>query len=329
MSRMRVILVGLGPLGIRMGQDLERRGLGRVVAAVDPRFAGEEVGSWTAVGTLDETPEADAAIVATVSDLAACAPTLRALLERGLTVVSTCEELAEPWLRHAVLADELDALARARGAVLLGTGVNPGFVMDALPVALTSVCHAVRRIEIHRIQDAALRRLPFQAKIGATFSVEDFEARVAAGDVRHVGLGESVSLIGRALGLTFDRVDETIAPVIADAPMTCGLGAIDAGAVRGVHQEARAFAGGREVIALVFHAAIGEPDPRDRVLVEGEPDLELIIPGGVPGDIATSAITLNALAGLRARREPPGLRLVTTTALGGCAPGSPSGAPAQ
>lgn len=322
---MRVMLVGLGPLGVRLGKDLQRRGLGRIVAAVDPRYAGHALGELIpgcdvqVVATVEEAAAADAAIVATVSDLAACAPTLRAVLARGISVVSTCEELSQPWLRHAALADELDALARARGAVLLGTGVNPGFVMDALPVALTSVCHEVRRLEVHRIQDAALRRLPFQAKIGATLTVEEFERRAVDGSVRHVGLGESLSLIGRALSLAFDRVDETIAPVIAAAPMDCGLGPIAAGAVRGVHQEARAFAGGREVIALVFHAAIGEPAPRDRVIVEGEPDLELVIPGGVHGDVATSAITLNALAGMRERGDPPGLRLVTTTALGGCA----------
>src|SRR4029078_10350270 len=115
------------------------------------------------VRSLDEVDvPVDVAIVATVSDLRACAPTLRALAERGISAVSTCEELAWPWDRHPAIARELAEVAERHGARLLGTGVNPGFVMDALAVAITTACAEVRRVEIHRIQDAATRRLPFQ-----------------------------------------------------------------------------------------------------------------------------------------------------------------------
>lgn len=326
---LRFLQVGLGPLGLRLATDLVRRRLGTLVAAVDPVHAGRRLAELVAgapadvvvVATLDEVVDPiHGAIVATVSDLQGCASTLRTLLERRISVVSTCEELSYPWNRHAALAGELSQVALGRGVHLVGTGVNPGFVMDALPVALTTVCHAVTRVEVHRIQDAARRRLPFQAKIGATLSVEEFAVRAAAGSVRHVGLAESIGMIAGHLGLTFDRVDETIAPVIAGAPMACGLGPIAAGAVRGVHQEARAFAGSREVIALVFHAAIAEPSPRDHVIVEGEPGLELIIPGGVPGDIATSAITINALLALLDNDLAPGLYDMASLPLAGCAP---------
>lgn len=326
---LRVLQVGLGPLGVRIAADVHRRRLGDVVAAVDPsptlhgRALAEVIPGGLlearVVPTIDLVEAAvDLAIVATVSDLPTAAPTLRALLERGLTVVSTCEELSWPWERHPALARELDDLARAHGGRLLGTGVNPGFVMDALAVAVTTACAEVRRLEVHRIQDASIRRVPFQKKIGAGLTRAEFDRLAGAGTVRHVGLRESVGMAAASLGLRHDRVEETIAPVIAERGVDSALGWIDPGFVCGVHQEARAFDGDREVIALVFHAAIGEPEPRDRVIVDGEPPVDLVIAGGLHGDIATSAVVLNAARALRA--ATPGLHAMTTIALSGCAP---------
>jgi 4-hydroxy-tetrahydrodipicolinate reductase len=323
----RVLQVGLGPLGVKIANDLQRRRLGDVVAAIDPApgLVGKSIADVvtgapagpTIVATLDEMKEqVDIAIVATVSDLRHAAPTLRALAERRISVVSTCEELSWPWDRHPELARELDAVLRKNEARLLGTGVNPGFVMDALAVAVSTACAEVRRVEIHRIQDASTRRIPFQKKIGATLSVEEFGRLAASGAIRHVGLRESVGMAAASLGLKIDRVDETIAPIVASGPMTCALGPIAAGAARGVHQEARAFSGGREVIALVFKAAIGEPDARDQVIVDGDPPIDLVIRGGLHGDIATSAVVLNSLRSVLA--ASPGLHTMTTIPMAGC-----------
>jgi 2,4-diaminopentanoate dehydrogenase len=326
--RYRFLCVGLGPLGVRIASDVQTRGLGDVVAAVDPAYAGKPLaevvpgaGEGAIVSRLDDVAvPVDLAIVATVSDLPSCAPTLRALLQRHISVVSTCEELSWPWERNIELAGELSQLALAKGVHLLGTGVNPGFVMDALPIAITTVCSSVRRIEVHRVQDAGMRRLPFQAKIGATLSVAEFDARVAAGTVRHVGLRESAAMIAQTLGLGWGDYDETIEPVIAEAPMTCGLGPIAAGDVRGVRQVARVDNGQGEVITLVFQAAIGEPQPHDRVIVEGEPRIDLSIAGGIHGDVATSAVTLNAIVGLLDLDHAPGMHAMSSIPLRGCAP---------
>lgn len=326
---LRFLSVGLGPLGLRVAADVQRRGLGAVVAAVDPAHAGRVLAELVpgahpdvriAADLATMTTEVDLAIVATHSDLAKVAPTLRALIERRISVVSTCEELSWPWDRHTALAGELAELALVRGAFLLGTGVNPGFVMDALPVAITTACNVVRHVEVHRIQDAATRRIPFQKKIGAGLTPTEFAERAADGSVRHVGLRESVGMIASSLGLPVDRVDETIAPVVAEAPLSCALGPIAAGAVRGVHQEARAFAGDREVVALVFQAAIGEPDPRDAIRVTGEPDVDLVIRGGLHGDIVTSAVVLNAIVGLFDLGLAPGLHTMNAIPLAGCVP---------
>lgn len=324
---LRVLHVGLGPLGRIVVADLHGRRLGRLVGAVDPAagLVGRPLAdvvpgssepllvSPSLSAALDGAEPPDVAIVTTSSDLAACAPTFRELLAAGLPVVSTCEELLYPRLAHAALADELHALALARGGRLLGAGVNPGFLMDALPLFATAPCRDVRSVRVERIQDAAPRRVPFQRKIGAGLSVSEFERLVAEGAIRHVGLPESLHFLAHHLGWTLDAWDEEIAPIVAATDLACDLGPIPAGRVAGVRQVARGLVGGRQVITMDFQAAIGQRDPRDRVLLEGEPPLELVIPGGVHGDIATSSLVLHVLGPLLA--APPGLHDMASIAL--------------
>jgi 4-hydroxy-tetrahydrodipicolinate reductase len=227
-------------------------------------------------------------------------------------VVSTCEELFHPWLRHEAAARELEHLCREHGVGCVGTGVNPGFLMDTLPVALTAVCRHVERIRVERYQDATTRRIPFQQKIGAALHDDEFRRRVDQGVLRHVGLGESLHFIDRALSMGVTDWHETIEPVRATRPMRCALGDIPQGGISGVHQTAHGFnAQGEEVITLDFQASIGQENPRDRVVITGQPTIESVIPGAVHGDVATSAITLNAIASLLA--AGPGLHTMATT----------------
>lgn len=320
----RILLIGLGPLGQFVANDAAKRGVARVVAAVDidPTILGKPVSTIVpesrfetkiqrSIDDIQNWGEVDCAVVTTSSDLAACASTFRELLTRGVSVVSTCEELLFPWLRHKALADELHALAVEHGARIMGTGVNPGFIMDALPVAATAVCKSVRAVKCWRIQDATTRRIPFQKKIGATLDDAGFAARVKDGSLRHVGLGESLHFISHYLGLGVVKWDETIAPVKAEKELTCGLGAIRRGCAAGVRQTAHGWnAAGEEVITMEFQAAIGQSEPHDRVVIEGEPRIDMRIEGGVHGDVATSAITLNAIDSLLA--AAPGLHTMAT-----------------
>lgn len=329
---LRILHVGLGPLGQKIVSDLYARGLGEVVCAVDNagEFQGRKLSdlvpkTGAAVPIqrnfdgLADWKCFDATIVTTSSDLARCAPTFRELLKRGQCIVSTCEELCWPWLRHEKLAHELDQLARDHGGRLLGTGVNPGFLMDAFPLGATAISRTVRSIEVHRYQDAASRRIPFQKKIGAGLDDAQFAAQVKAGTLRHVGLGESLHFLAQQLGFRIERWEETIEPIKTERDLDCGLGPIKQGRAAGVKQEARGWAEGRVVITLRFQAAIGLADPHDRVIVQGEPPIDLVWKGGVQGDIATSAIVLNAIGPLRA--AAPGLHTMATIPLVGWAPG--------
>ena len=321
----RIVQVCLGPLGIKVLQDAVERGVVDIVGAVDvsPTVANKPLSAVVAGASPDlmvhddlddiDWSRVDVAIVTTASALDKCADTFEELLDRKVHIVSSCEELVFPWLRHPELASELDLAARRADRVLLGTGVNPGFVMDLLPLVTTGVCRDVRSIRIERVQDASTRRVPFQKKIGAGLDRAAFDAAVAAGTLRHVGLGESLHLVAHGLGWKIARWNETIEPVIATTALECKLGPIQPGMCAGVRQTAvgsvmQADGREREVLNLEFIAAIGQPDPRDAVLVKGEPDIDLVIRGGVHGDVATSALLLHCV--FSAREAPSGLRTV-------------------
>ena len=326
MQNWSVLFVGLGPLGKMILADFVSRRLGTVAGLVDinPRLAGQR-GRDIVPGASDQPVKAtiadavqsvdpktiSAAVLATSSDLAQCMPSLRDLLSRGVRVVSTCEELLWPWLRHEAHASELDELCRRHSTAVVGTGVNPGFLMDTLPVALTAVCRDVRRVRVERYQDATTRRIPFQQKIGATLSEDEFARRVEAKTLRHVGLGESLHFLAHYLSLGVTRWNETIAPVRAERSLTCSLGEIKPGGISGVRQTAHGWnAAGDEIITLTFQATIGQENPRDRVVIESDPPIESVIPGAVHGDAATSAITLNTIP--RLAEAPPGLHTMAT-----------------
>lgn len=333
----RIVQVGLGPLGIKVLQDAVDRDVVEIAGAVDvsPSVADKRLSSLLQGYSGDvvvhheiddvDWARADVAIVTTSSDLAVCAETFEELLDHRVHIVSSCEELVFPWLRHAELASELDLAARRADRVLLGTGVNPGFVMDLLPLVATGVCRDVRSIRIERIQDASSRRVPFQRKIGAGLTRSQFDAAVGNGTLRHVGLGESLHLVAHALGWKLDAWHENLEPVIADRPLQCALGAIEPGMAAGVRQSAQGTVpngrgGSREVLHLEFVAAIGQPDPHDSIQVQGEPAIDLVVRGGIHGDVATSALLLNSV--FTAREAPSGLRTVADVRSPRWAPGS-------
>lgn len=331
----KILHIGLGPLGKIIVGDLAKRGIGLVTQAVDidPAIIGQPLSAvvpesgftCTIRSSIAEAITAaggpknfDAALLTTSSDLSRCMPSLRELANLGMPVVSTCEELLYPWLRHPALADELHALCLKSDARMLGTGVNPGFLMDTLPVALSAVCRNVRSVRISRIQDATTRRIPFQQKIGAGLDDAAFAAKVKEGTLRHVGLGESLHFVSKYLGLNVDRWEESIEPVKADRDLTCGLGAIPKGRASGVRQVAKGWAkgaapGASPVIQLEFQAAIAQADPRDEINLDADPPIQMIIPGAVHGDVATSAITLNAVPAIIDAK--PGLHTMATVPL--------------
>jgi 4-hydroxy-tetrahydrodipicolinate reductase len=299
----RVALVGLGPIGVEVGRALAARDDVQLTAAVDldPALDGQRLGERVP-GAPDlrvgknlaaALAGCDVMALSTSSRFAGVAADLETAIAAGVHVASTCEELAAPAADPARWA-ALDERARARGVSVLGTGVNPGFVMDRLVLQLAGACVRVERVSVERVVDAARRRGPLRKKVGEGITVEEFRAGVAARRLGHVGLRESAHLIARGLGWTIDRYDELIEPEVGDDGRCLGL-----------RQVGRAWAGGAERITLALAMFVGAPDPHDRVQLDGDPPLDVHIEGGTQGDRGTVGAMVNAV--LRLPRAPRGL----------------------
>jgi 4-hydroxy-tetrahydrodipicolinate reductase len=167
--------------------------------------------------------------------------------------------------------------------------------MDALPILMTGVCERVERVLISRVQDARMRRLPFQQKIGAGLTTEQFEKKVRDGSVRHVGMTESIAMIADALGWTLDRISDEVQPKLATVTISSEFLAVDAGYVCGIIQDGVGYRKGEPVIRLHLEAYLGAPESYDAVEIEGSPKLSLKVTGGIHGDIATAAIVVNSI----------------------------------
>ena len=207
------------------------------------------------------------------------------------------------------LAKEMDEAAKANNVAVLGTGVNPGFLMDSLPIVLTAVSQGVESVRVNRFQDAQYRRIPFQKKIGAGLTLDQFEQKKQDGSLRHVGLTESMQMIADRMGWKLDKTEDIISPVIAEKTIETNAMTIQKGKAMGVNQVGRAYQNGKVKIELIFQAAVGEPESYDEVIIEGTPNIHSRIQGGVNGDIATGAITINSIP--RVLEAKPGLRTMT------------------
>jgi 4-hydroxy-tetrahydrodipicolinate reductase len=305
----RVLHVGLGPIGAAVARQLLQRKGFTIVGAVDtdPYKVGRDTGDVIGVSgklrlkvTSDiaktiRAAKPDIAVLCTSSSLDAVLPQFQQVLDRKVPIVTTTEEAAYPAKQHRRLAARLDAMARKAKVAVLGTGVNPGFAMDALPIMLSAVCERVDRIEVCRVQDARVRRLPFQQKIGAGLTPAQFRRRVRDGSVRHVGFTQSIQMIADAMGWRLDRIDDDVSPMIAAEAVASELLSVKAGEVAGVVQKGVGYVGSERTIQLTLEAYLGAPESYESVLIEGSPRLYSKIEGGIHGDIATASMVVNSI----------------------------------
>jgi 4-hydroxy-tetrahydrodipicolinate reductase len=328
----RVALVGLGPIGVEVGKALAGREGLTLLGAADPApdKAGRPLsellgGAFPGVAirgsaaelyreTASSRGRADVVLLCTGSRLHAVLPQIEEAIAAGFHIVSTCEELAYPELRHLPMARRVDALARERGVAVLGTGVNPGLVMDRLVLAVASACVRVDAVRVTRVVDAAKRRGPLRAKVGAGMTPQEFAAGVASKKLGHVGLSESAALIALGLGLPIHEITETIEPVIASKE-TDGVAT---GRVLGLHQLALVQAGDEVKVTLDLTMAVGAASPADSIEIDGDPPVRLTVTGGFHGDRATVGTVVNAVPFVVS--AAPGLKTVVTLPLFGLAP---------
>ena len=319
MGKIRTLHYGLGPIGGHIARVAASREHIEIVGGVDidPTKVGQDLGKVIGLSTRLGIPvhaELEAALARTGADVVVHSTgshipqvkeQLNLLIRAGLDVVSTCEELSYPWADHATEAAELDALAKAVGVSVLGTGVNPGFVMDTLALVLSGVCQQVRHVRIERVVDTSKRRVQLQRKTGAGSSLSEFHTRVRAGTLRHVGLPESLQMVAAGLGWRLDKVQDLIEPIIAERAVSSEYIQVQPGQVAGVRQTARGLVGGKEAIVLELRMELGAAESYDVIHMDATPPVDMRIAGGIHGDLATAAIVVNAIPRLVESR--PGL----------------------
>ena len=300
-----VVVMGLGAIGREIARAALRSEEVTLVGAVDthPALVGKRLDLLGVSSSIEVEPalrrgtgkgRRPVVLHATGSSLPAVAEQLLAALREGHPVVSTCEELAFPWVRHPELAEKLERAAQRAGVSVLGTGVNPGFVLDRLVATLGQTLGPVRHVLARRVVDARGRREALQRKIGAGLTEEEFDALAAEGAVGHVGLLESAALCALGLGLDVEEYEEEVAPVIAQEDIPGGAFVVPRGRVAGVNQTVVGLEDGQERVRLELMLALGAEPPGDQIVLESDTRLSVDIPGGIPGDSATAQLVVHA-----------------------------------
>jgi 4-hydroxy-tetrahydrodipicolinate reductase len=324
----RIAVCGLGTIGSQVARLLleHRSGIDLVGAASkDESQIGRPLREVLGLGgdggpvvtdsvdaLIAERPEA--IVLATGSFLPDVVDDVLACAGAGVSVVSPCEELAFPYTRDPALAARIDEAAKAGGATILGSGVNPGFIFDTLVATATGVAWDVTAIRGRRVVDTVEFGQNIHLRLGIGFTPEEFDAGHADGSIAgHVGFPESIQIVAERLGVKLDGpIEEKFEPLIAQTPAPTKYGQVDAGRTEGFVQIATGRVNGEDFIRyeLLLHLRPREAgyEPADTFTIEGLHPVHLTLSPGMDAVLATSAELVNTLPGLL--RAEPGLKTV-------------------
>ena len=319
---LRIAQFGLGAIGLATLRLAASKPWAQVVAGIDisPAMKGKSLAELTGEPSMQgvvhstfadalEHARPDVVLHTAGSKVDSTFDQIEPMIRAGMLISSSCEELLYPALRSPKRAQEIDALCRRHGASVVGTGVNPGFVMDVLPVCLTGVSRSVRSIYVERVVNASTRRMMLQKKIGSGMDPQAFRDLFKAGKAGHAGFRESAALICHSMGWAFDEIVETCEPVIADHDIRTEFFEVAKGLTCGLHQVVTATVAGRTPLTMDLKMYLDAADPHDAAVIEGEPRLDMRLNGGVAGDDATIAALINAIP--RLKKAGAGLHLMT------------------
>jgi len=310
----RVLILGTGQMGSGIARlVLEKQGL-ELVGAYGRRTERAGIDLGRAIGlernldvrisndlpaTIDET-RPRLAIQATCSRLADAAEEISLLVRHRIHVISIAEEMAFPTCASPALAEELRKLALEHGVSILGTGINPGFVLDLLVIALTGVCADIETITATRINDLSPYGPTVLRSQGVGLTPEEFRAALRAGTVvGHIGFQESAHMIAHAVGWTIDRVTETREPIISQVLRKTPFVTVAPGQVAGCLHTATAYHGDKLLITLIhpqqIHPQLENIATGDTIEIFGEPHIRLAGSPEIPGGTATIALAVNLI----------------------------------
>ncbi|MCL2698911.1 MAG: 2,4-diaminopentanoate dehydrogenase [Defluviitaleaceae bacterium] len=227
-------------------------------------------------------------------------PRLKLCLEQKINVISCAEEMAYPQAQSPDLAKQLDEIAKANGVSILGTGINPGLIMDLLVVIMTGCCESVDHILSRRVNSLSPFGKTVMEEQGIGITKEEFLDGVKTGKLSgHVGFPESARMIADAIGWKIDKLEQSMNPIMTDVDRKSLHGFAKAGNVAGCSMEATAYRDGKEIIKMEHPQQI-EPEQvgiqtGDYVIIKGTPDINMVNSPEVPGGIGTIAMCVNMI----------------------------------
>ena len=325
MQNVKVIIWGLGAMGSGMAKMLLKKQGVDIVGAID---IGEKIGKsmYEIIGVEREdrievlvgTPEevikekaADVVLCCTDSYVKGAFDKIKFALENKINVISTAEEMSYPKAQSPEYAKKLDEIAKSNGVSVLGTGINPGLIMDLLVVIMTGCCESVESIVSRRVNSLSPFGPTVMQEQGIGITVDEFRKGVETGQLAgHVGFQESINMISDAIGWKVDKVTTSMDPIVTDIDRKAPYGFAAAGNVAGVAMKGFGYVDG-EIKIEMDHPQQIEPETvgvqtGDYVIINGTPNINMVNSPEVPGGIGTIAMCVNMIPQIINAR--PGLR---------------------
>lgn len=314
MENVKVIMCGLGAMGSGMSKMLlEKKGV-EIVAAIDSfqgkigKDLGEVLGLQKQLNIIvngdfhkiiSET-KADMVILAIDSFVKNVYPYIKFICENKINCITIAEEMAYPYTADKTLSDKLNSIAKENNVTILGTGVNPGFVLDTLIITLSAACRKVYSITASRVNDLSPFGTTVMKTQGVGTTVEEFENGIEDGSiVGHIGFQQSIPMIANTLGLEIDEIIETREPIISNTHRETPYINVEPGMVAGCSHIGYGMKDGKAVITLEhpqqIHPQNEGVDTGDYIYIKGDPDLSLCIKPETPGGIGTMAVAVNMI----------------------------------
>lgn len=330
-QNVKVVIWGLGAMGSGMAKMLLNKKGVEIVGVCDrgENHVGRDLydvlgvarGDRKSVIIKDNVEDvitekcADVCLCATDSFTQKAFPRLKYVLEKKINIVSTAEQMSYPQAQNPDLAAELDKIAKENGVSVLGTGINPGLIMDLLVVIMTGCMIDVEHIEAKRVNSLSPFGPAVMEEQGVGITVDEFDRGVKDGTLAgHVGFHESVGMIAEAIGWKVEKFEQQMKPIVTDVDRKSPYGFAKAGDVAGVNMTGQGWVNGEVKIEMVHPQQI-EPEQvgvmtGDYVTIKGTPSINMVNSPEVEGGLGTIAMCVNMIP--HVINAKPGLHTMLT-----------------
>jgi len=313
MTNVKVAIWGFGAMGQGMARMmLDKTGI-EIAGICDLRTDGKSM--YEVLGMKGSQPDititsdiekafankgADIALLATDSFTAKAFDKMETLMNKGVNVITIAEEMSWPAAQEPELTKKLDEIAKKNGVSVMGTGINPGLVMDYLAVVLSACMIDVKKVMCKRVNSLSPFGETVMHEQGVGISLAEFEEGKKNGTLAgHVGFAESIAMIAEGIGLDTDEFRQQMVPIVTDIDRKSPHGFAAAGTLAGVDMTAQALKNG-EVVIDMYHPQQIEPEmvgvaTGDYVELTGTPPVSMAINPEIEGGLGTIAMAVNCI----------------------------------